>query len=187
VKNEVSEAVRKLRSSFNLTQDEFARKLGVAVVSVARWETSRPPRGKSAKVLEDLAASLSLSECVAVFQKAQRGEYPAATRSIKASPIIFESEEEMQWVIALLRVLRNRDSHKKEHDQLKLALRRPLREIATLLAKVQTKTDAFGAILPLYKEGRTPQQIAELLGLNISDVLQVVTSDLFDRLVAYVQ
>ena len=51
--NPVSDAVRKLRESLNQTQQEFAQRLGTAITTIARWETTRPPKGKA---LSDLSA-----------------------------------------------------------------------------------------------------------------------------------
>ncbi len=53
-----SKAVKRLRKSLNLTQEQFAQRLGVARESVARWEVGMvKTRGLSLKALRDLAES----------------------------------------------------------------------------------------------------------------------------------
>jgi putative transcriptional regulator len=49
-------AVKKLRTNLKLTQESFARELGVSVSTVQKWESGRVrPRGLSLKALEELA------------------------------------------------------------------------------------------------------------------------------------
>lgn len=46
-------ALKKIRSERNWTQEELAKKLGIAPFSVHRWETGvREPRGRLRKKLE---------------------------------------------------------------------------------------------------------------------------------------
>lgn len=70
-RRDVSDLVRKLRRCFGETQDDFARRLDVAVVTVARWETSRPPDGKALLKLANLARANSFDECAALLDQAR--------------------------------------------------------------------------------------------------------------------
>lgn len=57
---EVQQALRNLRTALGLTQQDLAVKLGKAVATVARWETSRPPRG--AELAEILAFAVQANQ-----------------------------------------------------------------------------------------------------------------------------
>jgi transcriptional regulator with XRE-family HTH domain len=46
-KNETSAALTRMREYLGLTQEQFAQRLRVATTTVARWESSHPPRGKT--------------------------------------------------------------------------------------------------------------------------------------------
>jgi len=46
-KADVSVALARMREFLHLTQDELAKRLRVSTVTVARWETSHPPRAKT--------------------------------------------------------------------------------------------------------------------------------------------
>jgi DNA-binding transcriptional regulator YiaG len=49
--------IRKLRESLGLTQEEFAKKIGAARVTVAKWEIGQhPPKGLYLQALEKLKA-----------------------------------------------------------------------------------------------------------------------------------
>jgi len=49
------EEVKQTRDNLNLTQKEFAEKIGAAVESVSRWETGASPVSKGfAKAIESL-------------------------------------------------------------------------------------------------------------------------------------
>src|SRR5689334_23273410 len=67
-----SQAVRRLREHLQLTQQQFANTLQVAITTVARWETTRPPRGKALADLELLATSQGQSELASIFIQALR-------------------------------------------------------------------------------------------------------------------
>jgi transcriptional regulator with XRE-family HTH domain len=72
--NAVSDAVRQLRKRVRLTQQEFAEWMDVAITTVARWETTRPPsRGKLA-VLRLLAQGLGEYGLAGTFGKALAAE-----------------------------------------------------------------------------------------------------------------
>lgn len=55
----LAEKVRRLRSALGLSQSALARRLGVEVLTVKRWEAGKAqPREKILKRLEELEASL---------------------------------------------------------------------------------------------------------------------------------
>ncbi len=59
---EISQAIRELRQSLGLTQQEFAYRVPTAIRTVARWENNQPPRGKALVRLAQLAQSQDLRE-----------------------------------------------------------------------------------------------------------------------------
>ena|ERR1017187_6798246 len=53
--SQVSQAVRKLRLALGESQQAFAYRMKAAVRTIARWETTRPPKGKALADLNRLA------------------------------------------------------------------------------------------------------------------------------------
>lgn len=121
--------VRKLRGVLQETQPQFAARLGVAVVTVARWETTRPPRGAWLDKLADLAESRDLREYAQVFREARTSDTrPSAGRPVSIlheKDPEFRDERERRYTLALLRVLRNPKRYQKA-----------LRTVETTLAPV---------------------------------------------------
>jgi DNA-binding transcriptional regulator YiaG len=69
----LSQAVVKLREHLNESQQKFATRLGVAMLTVARWETSAPPRSMEAlTLLWKTAVDQDQREQVAIFQTEMR-------------------------------------------------------------------------------------------------------------------
>lgn len=87
-KTPIQEAVINLRHALGLTQERFAAALGVGLVTVARWETSRTPAGTSLARLEVLAMHNRRPEFADIFHQAQLKE---ASRLMQSEP---EEEEE---------------------------------------------------------------------------------------------
>jgi transcriptional regulator with XRE-family HTH domain len=173
-KNIVNETVRKLRVSLSETQEQFARRMNTAVVTIARWETSRPPRGKALRALEDLAASVSMTEYAAIFARARKGEFPAPKRTVAVKGPEAENEREKLRMLALLRVLRNPDHYKASIRMVEKGLGPAMRDIENLMTDAQAKADVPGAILRLAQKGNTPEQIGEVLGVEIETVTTVL-------------
>ena len=67
--NEVQQALLRLRSRLGLTQQALAVQLGIAITTVARWETSRPPRGAMLLKLAWFSTQKNCKEEAAIFQK----------------------------------------------------------------------------------------------------------------------
>lgn len=68
--NPASEAVRELREALGQTQQEFANSLKVAITTVARWETTRPPRGPALAKLVNLANENGFFHITEMFRQA---------------------------------------------------------------------------------------------------------------------
>ena len=174
MRNAVSETVRKLRGSFGETQEEFARRMDTAVVTIARWETSRPPRGKALKALAELARSKSLPEYADVFEQAARGEIPPLRRTVKFKEIEPQDEEEASLFAAVARINRNRGEYRKDFSRLKKAVERAMNDINELVAEAQASADVRQAIVRLFQEGKTDDEIAALFNLNPEHVKQML-------------
>jgi transcriptional regulator with XRE-family HTH domain len=83
-KTPVQLAVRALREKVGMTQQEFSQALGVTLVTVCRWETSRPPTGYSLSELANFARLSGVREITEVFDRALR-EDPIARNPIRWS------------------------------------------------------------------------------------------------------
>src|ERR1035437_96317 len=66
----ISIAVARLRQSFGESQQEFANRTGLAITTVARYETSRPPQGESLDLFCALARQQGLTEVAETFRNA---------------------------------------------------------------------------------------------------------------------
>ena len=64
---DVRDALRELRRRLQMTQQDLAVHLGKAVVTAARWETSRPPRGGELATLMKLAVQHGWPDLAGVF------------------------------------------------------------------------------------------------------------------------
>jgi transcriptional regulator with XRE-family HTH domain len=78
---EVSDAIRQLRETLKLTQQGLAVKLGTALTTIARWETSRSPRGRTLNDLAHLAEESGRPDLAAIFRKELLVELGRALRS----------------------------------------------------------------------------------------------------------
>jgi len=67
---EITQAVRNLRVALGDTQQSFAHRLGMAISTVVRYESTRPPRGKMLVQFERLARKHGLKKIALIFQGA---------------------------------------------------------------------------------------------------------------------
>lgn len=63
-------AVVELRQHRQMTQQQFAVHLGIAITTVARWETFRPPSGPSLRRLREVALEFGRPDLEDIFYKA---------------------------------------------------------------------------------------------------------------------
>ncbi len=72
----IQEAVVALRKRLQLTQQQLAVAMNVTVVTVCRWETSRPPSGLSLLQLDGFARGSGANEIAETFKAAISEECP---------------------------------------------------------------------------------------------------------------
>jgi transcriptional regulator with XRE-family HTH domain len=73
-RHDVSLALIELREHLGETQPQFANRIGVAVTTIARYETQRPPRGQMLARLEQVARSEGHTKCANTFRFALEKE-----------------------------------------------------------------------------------------------------------------
>jgi transcriptional regulator with XRE-family HTH domain len=79
---EITKAVRDLRHHFGDTQQQFAQRMGTAVITIARWETKRPPSGESLQKLLLFSDAMGLSCYSDIFRRAIDGPIQQTTERI---------------------------------------------------------------------------------------------------------
>jgi transcriptional regulator with XRE-family HTH domain len=66
-RGQLAESIKALREYFGETQKEFARRLGVTIGSVARYETNAPPSARVLRKLRDLAIAVGQQKFQRMF------------------------------------------------------------------------------------------------------------------------
>lgn len=69
VRKPISEAVIRLREALGENQQQFANRLGTAITTIARYETSRPPSGQILLYLARLAVEYDRHEEAILFRE----------------------------------------------------------------------------------------------------------------------
>jgi transcriptional regulator with XRE-family HTH domain len=172
----ITNAVQRLRYHFGETQPKFAARLNIAVVTLARWETARPPRGKALAKLLALAQSEDLKDCAEIFQQALDGNIePSGT----AASELFLNHRERALAMALVAVLRNPEQYRELTKAVEPALRKLLDHYRANLEAEGVHVPMALAIVQLRNEGQSPEQIAGGLGMEIATVQQILMLDRF--------
>jgi len=87
-KQELTRSIKTLRENMNLTQQEFATLLGIAIRTVARWEKDQPPHGEILTRLAQIADARDLDEVarcfVAELRTEKTGHYASTEPELKA-------------------------------------------------------------------------------------------------------
>lgn len=76
--NPVSEAVRSLRVALGESQQAFAYRMKTAIRTIARYETTRPPKGKALSEFYRVATENGNQDLAAVFRNALTAEMGVA-------------------------------------------------------------------------------------------------------------
>jgi transcriptional regulator with XRE-family HTH domain len=64
----IAQAVANLRAAHGATLEQFARRLGVGVTTLWKWESTCTPRRKSLERLYEIATLHGLTDLAAVFR-----------------------------------------------------------------------------------------------------------------------
>lgn len=99
----VPQAVRQLRIKLGDTQQQFAQRLGLAISTVVRYESTRPPRAEVLSRLYKMALENELRDVAAMFNQAILGEV-AQGLATGQYPL---TDDERTACIALVSILRN--------------------------------------------------------------------------------
>ena len=74
----ISEAVRSLRVALGESQQAFAYRMKTAIRTIARYETTRPPKGKALSEFYRVAAEIGNQDLATVFRNALTAEMGVA-------------------------------------------------------------------------------------------------------------
>jgi transcriptional regulator with XRE-family HTH domain len=85
---EPSAALVEMRNYLHLTQEQLAQRLRVSSITVSRWETTHPPRGKTLQRLRDFAKRQGATGAVGRFQTQIELEKDAEYRRIRRAQIL---------------------------------------------------------------------------------------------------
>jgi transcriptional regulator with XRE-family HTH domain len=165
---EITDAVRKLRQALGETQEVFAERLGTAKSSLVRYESTRSPHGTILARLAAIAEEHGQHECVRIFRRALADEVGNQVQP----KIDFCNDEERDYVLALLATLRNPEEHQKELRDVKRILDKPRRRNLKELEEWRAAKGIDRAVYMLLAEGKTPVQVADLLGTPIEVVFK---------------
>jgi transcriptional regulator with XRE-family HTH domain len=97
--------VRKLRLALELTQQEFAERLGLGIATIVRYERNRVPDARALGRLEQVAEEHGFEELAKTFRGALAEQLttPLPPREARGP---FQNEDERSHTLALLKVLR---------------------------------------------------------------------------------
>lgn len=88
-KSELSKAVRDLRERLGESQQAFSNRLGIALNTIARYETTRDPSGQALEQLSDMAFARQYPDLGYLFYfrflEGVLGNYPMRVTSIPAT------------------------------------------------------------------------------------------------------
>lgn len=168
-RGELPSAVAALRHHIGETQQQFAARLGLAITSIARYETQRAPSGDVLGRLVDLADEVGRADLAGIFRQAltvELGSWQPSQVELDVTP---RSDEEKLWTCALLGVLRN-PGYAASQAGILTYLREPAeRCIENLNLALRQKRLGEEAECML-RDGINPAEIATRLGVPESDV-----------------
>jgi transcriptional regulator with XRE-family HTH domain len=100
-------AVLALRKKLGDTQQQFAHRLGLAIATVVRYESTRAPKGKALAALAEVATQNGCTAEAATLSAAlaeELGSWSTGGLNLNIEP---HTDTERLWVSATLAVLRN--------------------------------------------------------------------------------
>jgi transcriptional regulator with XRE-family HTH domain len=161
-------AVRQLRERLGESQQQFAFRMKTAIRTIARYEGTRPPKGKALAEFERVALENGAEEYAQVFRTALAEELgvsapnvqPRASSPFRVEPILeFKNADERSYVAALLLVMRSADFVKERQVVLK-KLAGPLANMFRHQQSLQALLDSVAAMGRLIREGKSVDEVA---------------------------
>jgi hypothetical protein len=145
--------------------------MGTAITTIARYETSRPPRGKVLAQLSKIAEECGLRELANSFNSAlaeELGKMPLGVEGV-GPVIVHRNEDEKRWIAALLYALRSPEYAKQATD-VKRLLRKPDEEVHKRTAAAEETYLRLRLLLQLAAEGKSAAEISNVLGWHRDSV-----------------
>jgi transcriptional regulator with XRE-family HTH domain len=168
----VTEAVRKLRIALGESQQQFAYRMGAAIRTIARWETTRPPKGKTLVQLASIAAQAGFEREADFFRKQLRRELGERAVTGFLGGTLPDTDLERLAVGALLHAMRS-PRHQGLVRSTIAGLDEPAGEyLSRRLPKGQTLD--FKAIRRLLQNGKQPDEIADEMQVSSSGIRAAV-------------
>jgi len=162
--------IREIRKRLDLTLDEFSKMLGISLVSAARYESSRPPRGKQlARVAEKVATIPGCAKEAAILQYALSAELGTWTAGKIQLDQEWLSNTDKLWHASLARALHD-PKHAHILPVLAKALSEPAKDAIAELEETHASKKVAAEINRLLKLGARPLAVAEDQGVPFEAV-----------------
>jgi transcriptional regulator with XRE-family HTH domain len=171
--SELKAAVRELRQHFGETQQQFASRLNSAVITVARWETTRPPSGPALEQLHTAALAANVTRCEQVFKEALDGNVELRPEDSR-DRLDFLSLREKTLALALVTMLRDPERHTETLKAIEPALRKCLDGFKAVFDAEDLDERLARVAVGMYRKGALPERIAEKLGIGLDAVEKIV-------------
>lgn len=170
------EALKKLRLGLKETQQTFANRMKTAITTIARYETSRPPRGRALVQLEKIARENGFEEYANVFRDALNEDLGGDLQSIEVMDVTHAlytfigrptssaiTEEMYLWALMVALIS---DEYRSSADAAKKALRRPLADIRS----AKHYQSSYLIVRALRRWGRPEEDIARGFDCSVEDL-----------------
>jgi transcriptional regulator with XRE-family HTH domain len=170
-RNTVSAAVRQLRGELGESQQQFASRMQTAIRTIARYETVRPPKGKVLRQLEQLALENRQVELARIFRIALVEEMGGIPLFDPPKPYGSELGRAVHQDLDIATFTWMKQNPNKYEKELRLWRRISRAAQQDLLDKRREVTDArkmIDSVVKLLKQGRTKDEIEDLLKVTIN-------------------
>ena len=116
-RSDLSNAVIQLRRSLGDTQQQFAMRLGLAMTTIARYETSRQPQGDVLLQFARVAEDNGYSKLAQIFRRAMAEEAGFEVPSIQGRKI-FEAQPGEEQIFGAVESILRQGPHQQLRDEL---------------------------------------------------------------------
>jgi transcriptional regulator with XRE-family HTH domain len=130
----ITETVKALRLALGDTQQQFAHRLGLAISTVVRYESTRPPKGEALNELYQLARRTGLHHIAAMFESALMGEIRG-----DATTLLTSVSSSLAMLLIELR---------EGSDSSRVKLKRMTGELEIILRQILNWNPQIGGLIP---------------------------------------